>query len=152
MRFTIYRVSRSRKGGVDAGSRALRHPPLTLTRRQLVAWGHDAGLEHPRGRAAHRNHEPQERLRRLNADWIAAAESGADPASAEAQALAARHVDWLTGIPGTPASAPGADLTGYVLGLADMYVADPRFAANYGGQVGAEFVRDALRAYAAAGS
>lgn len=33
-------------------------------------------------------------------------------------------------------------------GLGDMYVADPRFGANYGGTAGAEFVRDALRAYA----
>lgn len=38
------------------------------------------------------------------------------------------------------------DATGYVLGLADMDVADPRFAHNYGG---AEFVRDALRSYPA---
>jgi hypothetical protein len=30
-----------------------------------------------------------------------------------------------------------------------MYVADPRFGANYGGQAGAEFVRDAMAAYAA---
>ena len=29
-----------------------------------------------------------------------------------------------------------------------MYAADPRFGANYGGQAGAEFVRDALRIYA----
>jgi len=29
-----------------------------------------------------------------------------------------------------------------------MYVADPRFAANYGGAAGARFVRDALRVYA----
>jgi hypothetical protein len=35
-----------------------------------------------------------------------------------------------------------------VLGLAEMYVADPRFAQNYGGPEGAAFVRDALRAYA----
>ena len=28
-----------------------------------------------------------------------------------------------------------------------MYVADPRFAAAYGGQRGAEFVRDALVSY-----
>ena len=40
-------------------------------------------------------------------------------------------------------------------GLADMYVADPRFAANYatskGGSAGAEFVRNALRIYVEAG-
>ena len=29
-----------------------------------------------------------------------------------------------------------------------MYVADPRFAANYGGTAGRDFVRDALAAYA----
>jgi MerR family transcriptional regulator, thiopeptide resistance regulator len=31
----------------------------------------------------------------------------------------------------------------------EMYVADPRFAANYGGAEGAAFVRDALLAYVA---
>ena len=45
-------------------------------------------------------------------DWIAAAESGIAPDSAEAQALAKRHVEWLTGIPGTPARRrPGAVAT-----------------------------------------
>ncbi|MEZ3161409.1 MerR family transcriptional regulator [Microbacterium sp. BWT-B31] len=87
---------------------------------------------------------------RLGADWVAAAETGTDPASDEAQVLAARHVAWLRGIPGTPAAAPGGDIRGYVLGLGDMYVADPRFAANYGGEQGAAFVRDALRVYAEA--
>ncbi len=57
---------------------------------------------------------------------------------------------WLTGIPGTPAADPDGDVKGYVTGLAEMYVADPRFAANYGGEEGAGFVRDALRAYAEA--
>ena len=39
-------------------------------------------------------------------------------------------------------------IKGYVLGLADMYVEDPRFAANYGGVEGAGFVRAALRSFA----
>ncbi len=43
-------------------------------------------------------------------------------------------------------------MKGYVIGLGEMYVADPRFGANYatseGGTAGAEFVRDALRTYA----
>jgi DNA-binding transcriptional MerR regulator len=94
----------------------------------------------------------QQRVSDLGRDWIAAAEAGIAPDSTEAQALAQRHVDWLTGIPGTPAAAPDGDVKGYVLGLADMYVDDPRFAANYatsqGGSAGAEFVRDALRVYA----
>lgn len=96
----------------------------------------------------------QQRVSDLARDWIAAAESGVDPASAEAQDVARRHVEWLTGVPGTPASVPGGDVKGYVIGLGEMYVADPRFGANYttasGGTRGAEFVRDALRVYAEA--
>jgi MerR family transcriptional regulator, thiopeptide resistance regulator len=57
-------------------------------------------------------------------------------------------VEWLTAIPGTPASVPGGNRRGYVTGLGEMYVADPRFAANYGGEQGARFVRDALRVFA----
>ena len=94
----------------------------------------------------------QERTAQLARDWVAVAESGVAPGSDEAQALAARHVAWLRSVPGTPAADPGGDVRGYVLGLADMYVAYPRFGANYataaGGTEGAEFVRDALRAYA----
>ena len=88
-----------------------------------------------------------QRVADLNRDWIAAAESGVDAAGAEAQDLARRHVEWLRSVPGTPASAPEGDLAGYVTGLGDMYVADPRFAANYDGEVGAAFVRDALRVF-----
>ncbi|MFS0853134.1 MerR family transcriptional regulator [Microbacterium sp. 179-I 3D4 NHS] len=98
--------------------------------------------------------EWQQRVSDLGRDWIAAAESGVDPASDAAQALARRHVAWLTGVPGTPASAPDGDVKGYVLGLGEMYVADTRFGANYatssGGTHGAQFVRDALRVYAEA--
>lgn len=88
------------------------------------------------------------RAEALGRDWIAAATSGEAPDGEAAQALAKRHVEWLTGIPGTPAAKPGGDVKGYVLGLGEMYVADDRFAVNYGGREGAEFVRDALRAYA----
>ncbi len=90
----------------------------------------------------------KDRVAALNADWVAAAERGEDPAGEAAQALAERHVAWLTGIAGTPAAAPGGDVVGYVLGLGEMYVADERFAANYGGAEGAAFVRDSLRAWA----
>lgn len=87
-------------------------------------------------------------VEQLGRDWTAAAEAP-DIASdsPEARELARRHVEWLRGIPGTPAAAPGGDLAGYVRGLAAMYVADERFAANYGGAEGATFVRDALLAY-----
>ncbi|MFY9713954.1 MAG: MerR family transcriptional regulator [Microbacterium sp.] len=96
----------------------------------------------------------QQRVSDLGRDWIAVAESGIDPASAAAQDVARRHVEWLTDVPGTPAAAPGGDAKAYVIGLGEMYVADPRFGANYatssGGTHGAEFVRDALRIYAEA--
>ncbi|MFT2818331.1 TipAS antibiotic-recognition domain-containing protein [Leifsonia sp. A12D58] len=90
----------------------------------------------------------RQRQRALTSDWAHAAEAGIEPASDEAQALAARQFEWLRGIPGVP----GADSTGppkeYFVALGDLYVADDRFAAKYGGQTGAEFVRDAMKVYA----
>lgn len=102
----------------------------------------------------------KELVNSLNSDWIAAWSSGATASSTAAQELAGRHVSWLRSIPSTPAAASGAEPKrvsataqggkerDYVVGLANMYVADPRFAANYGGQEGAAFVRDALTFYA----
>ena len=89
----------------------------------------------------------KEKAEKLGADWIAAADAGVAPDSDEAQALAARHADWLAGIPGTPGHDQGRPDAGYLLGLGEMYVADERFAKNYGGREGAELVRDALRVY-----
>lgn len=85
----------------------------------------------------------------LAAGWVALAASDADPEDHEAQALAKRHAAWLAEIPGTPATDP-ATRKAYILALAEMYAADPRFAANYGGVEGADFVRAALTAYAEA--
>ncbi len=114
-------------------------------------WGKDAYAKSDawwRRMSADEKADWQQRVSDLGRDWIAAAERGIDPAGDEAQALAQRHVEWLTGIPGTPAGTPGGDVKAYVLGLGEMYVADERFGANYGGQAGAEFVRDTLRVYA----
>ena len=88
-------------------------------------------------------------LEELNAAWIAAVEGGIAADSDEALALARRHVIWLGSVPGAPRGEAGVDWA-YVLGLGDLYVADERFAANYGGLDGATFVRDALRSLAAA--
>jgi DNA-binding transcriptional MerR regulator len=111
-----------------------------------------------RGMSAAEKAEWQGRQAQLLADWRAAASAseapgatgGLDPAGAEAQALAQRQFDWLRAIPGTPGGGPGG--TGpskeYFTGLGEMYVADERFAANYGGPAGAAFVRAALQAYA----
>lgn len=86
------------------------------------------------------------RVRDLNRDWTEAAQAGLDPTGSEAQELARRHVAWLSSIPGTPGHGTHeGNSKDYVLGLADLYVEDERFAANYGGRSGAEFVRAALR-------
>lgn len=90
----------------------------------------------------------QRQVAQLSADWSDAAERGIPADGEEAQALAARHAAWLGSIPGTPGGGTGRPEKAYLLGLADMYVADDRFAANYGGTEGARFVRDALRVYA----
>ncbi len=82
----------------------------------------------------------------LTRDWARAARDGEDPASPVAHELAQRQVAWLRSVPGTPAHEDDG-LVGYLLGLGDLYVADERFAANYGGVEGATFVRDALRHY-----
>lgn len=83
----------------------------------------------------------------LAQDWAVLATEEADAAGAAAQALARRQFEWLSGIPGVPggSTVPTKD---YFVGLADMYVADPRFAKNYGGPGGAAFVRDAMKAFA----
>ena len=136
-------------------------------------WGKDAytrGDQWWRSLGEDGQAEWQAHAARLAADWVEAAERGEDPHGAAGQDLARRHVEWLTGIPGTPAwkgtrsapaaesarplpqpaSAPAGDIAAYVRGLAEMYVADERFAANYGGVEGAAFVRDALIAYVGA--
>ena len=93
----------------------------------------------------------KDRVQELNQDWVLAAEAGASPESQRCQDLARRHIEWLSSVPGTPASDPNGDLNGYVRGLSDMYVSDPRFGANYGGTEGAELVRDSLNHYLDAG-
>jgi MerR family transcriptional regulator, thiopeptide resistance regulator len=84
----------------------------------------------------------------LGADWLAAAKSGVGVDSDEAQALAQRQYDWLSSIPGTPRTPEGRASKDYFTGLADMYVADERFAKNYGGVEGATFVRDTMKEFA----
>ncbi|GAA1508590.1 DNA-binding transcriptional MerR regulator [Agromyces terreus] len=114
-------------------------------------WGVDAYARSDawwRSMSADEKRDWQGRMSQLSADWIAASERGVDPAGNEAQALAQRHFDWLRGIPGTPGGGAEGPSREYFLGLAEMYVADERFGANYGGVDGARFVRDAMTAYA----
>ncbi len=79
----------------------------------------------------------------IAADWAALREQGAPVDGPEAAAVAARHHAWIA--QGWGGRMPSAD---ELVGLADMYVADERFAANYGGVEGATYVRDALTVYA----
>ena len=114
-------------------------------------WGKDAYARSDawwRGMSESERKSWTARVAQLSSDWTDAAKAAdITPDSPAAQDLARRHIDWLRGVPGTPANTPGSDIAGYVRGLADMYVADERFAANYGGVEGAKFVRDALNNY-----
>lgn len=113
-------------------------------------WGEDAYQRSDRwwrGMPASERRDWMARTRALAEEWGTAAARALDPAGDEAQALARRHADWLASIPGTPRAGAGP-AKAYFLGLADMYVADERFARNYGGNEGAKFVRHAMRTYA----
>lgn len=66
--------------------------------------------------------------------------AGADHAGADAQRLVERHRAWVAGAWGGTATDEA------YLGLAEMYVADERFAAHYGGPTHAAFLRDAAAA------
>lgn len=105
------------------------------------AWWHGKTLDQQRAwkRAAEE----------LVAAWVDAARSGVSPTSHRAQSLAARHVEWLSQIPGTPTAEGDRErAVAMVRGLADSYVEDPRFTGMYQDPAAARFVRDALRAYA----
>ena len=80
--------------------------------------------------------------------WIDAAASSKTADGDTAQKIAQRHYEWLRSIPGTPRGGNGGPTKQYFTWMAEMYVADERFALNYGGQAGAEFVRDAMTIYA----
>ncbi|WP_147919067.1 MerR family transcriptional regulator [Ruania zhangjianzhongii] len=83
----------------------------------------------------------QAEQQRIQDDYAEAYRAQLDPGAEQVRAITARLHQWLR--------APmGSVSQGYFLGLADLYVADDRFAANYGGTEGATFVRDAMRVYA----
>lgn len=79
----------------------------------------------------------------IAAAWEQAREAGLAPDSDEVQQIAARHAAWIR------VGWQGGEVSPEALrGLAEMYVADERFAANYGGVEGSQYVRDGLVAYA----
>lgn len=71
--------------------------------------------------------------------WARLAAGGAPVDGPAAQMLARRHHAWIAAA--WASRSPDAD---ELAGLAEMYVADERFGAHYGGVQGATYVRDAL--------
>lgn len=88
----------------------------------------------------------QQKLTNLITSWKDAHKAGVTPESETAQLLAKQQVDWLRETPG-PHTTGECSLETYVRNLGDMYVNDPRFAANFGGTEVATLVRDALHIY-----
>ncbi|MBU4215130.1 MAG: MerR family transcriptional regulator [Actinobacteria bacterium] len=86
-----------------------------------------------------------ERSLDINAALREAATCGDDPTGASFQALIAAHHRWVTDFWG--GRAPDADS---YAGLSELYVADVRFAATYGGQHNAEVIRAAMQVWIAA--
>jgi DNA-binding transcriptional MerR regulator len=108
-------------------------------------WGRDAyekGDRWWRSLGEREKREFQERQAGIARDFGRARMDGLAPDSDEVQAIARRHCDWL--------SVTVEPTKSYVRGLGEMYVSDPRFAANYDqhGEGTAAFVRDAITVYA----
>ncbi|MGW2015977.1 MerR family transcriptional regulator [Streptomyces sp. NPDC001927] len=108
-------------------------------------WGRDAyekGDRWWRSLSAEEKQEFMDRQAGIARDFGAAARRGLAADSDEVQAIARRHVEWLS-ITTTPTKE-------YVTGLGQMYVDDPRFTVNYDqhGEGTAVLVRDAMKVYA----
>jgi DNA-binding transcriptional MerR regulator len=98
-----------------------------------------------RAKSKGERHAYQEQHNAIAADYQTAREAGELPGGAAVQAIVARHVDWLN----LAAELTGGEITAKrLLGYGDMYVADPRFAKNYGGLDGAEYIREAFGYFA----
>lgn len=87
----------------------------------------------------------QQTLQQIASDFAQAHAAGESPDSDAVQAITQRHHQWLA------AGTQGKSITvEYFTGLGQLYVDDPRYAANYENQGAgsAEFVRDAMKTYA----
>ena len=117
-----------------------------LYRDEVIArWGEDAYERGDRWWSALSDDE-KETHRRAQAEiavaYASALGDGKSAASDDVQAITRRHAEWLS-----RAVQPSKD---YLLGLGEMSVSDPRFAANYEKHRPgtAAFVRDAMAIYA----
>ncbi len=109
-------------------------------------WGKEA---YSAGDRWYRSLSPEQKARftqdqlDIRRDYARAFEAGMSAESEDVQAIVQRHFDWIS--VGWQGKRPSAQ---QFVGLGEMYVADDRFAANYGGLDGASFVRDAMKVYA----
>jgi DNA-binding transcriptional MerR regulator len=114
----------------------------------IQTWGADAyakGDAWWRSKSKVQQRDYQDQHEAIAADYKAARDAGESPESARVQAIVARHVDWLN----LAADITGGTITAKrLVTYGDMYVADPRFAKNYGGPAGADYVRAAFIQYA----
>lgn len=115
-------------------------------------WGtraYASGADWWNGKSADEKREFQDAQAEIAYDFVAAAAAGLAAHSAEVQSIVERHVAWLSEVPGTPGYPKGPDAD-YLVGLGELYVADPRFATGYtaGAQDATGLVRDALAFYA----
>lgn len=127
---------------IFAGFDAARHEGEVRER-----WGEDAWRRSTARRSRMSEDERRaddRRSRDVTAALRDAAASGEDPAGARFQDLIATHHAWVADQWG--GRAPDRDS---YTGLSELYVADPRFAAAYGGQASAELIRDAMQMWIA---
>ncbi|WP_236967768.1 MerR family transcriptional regulator [Microbacterium aurantiacum] len=106
-------------------------------------WGDAAWERSARRRAGMTDEQRADDDRRsldVNAALRAAAEDGEAPDSSRFQELIAVHHRWVT----EQWDGKAPNRAAYT-GLAEMYVADERFAAVYGGEANAATIRDAIR-------
>lgn len=108
-------------------------------------WGRDAweqGDQWWRSLSAAEKADFQQQQTAIATDFARAQREGKSADSDDVQAISARHFDWLS-ITTTPTKD-------HFIGLGEMYVADPRFTANYDqySEGTAVLIRDAMRVYA----
>jgi MerR family transcriptional regulator, thiopeptide resistance regulator len=107
------------------------------------AWEHGANRRDQMSEEQRRSDD--ERSLDINAALRTAADASEDPTATRFQELIADHYRWVTEYWG--GRKPDHDA---YTGLSEMYVADVRFAATYGGQKNAETIREAMRIWIAA--
>ncbi|MVU77962.1 MerR family transcriptional regulator [Nocardia sp. ET3-3] len=117
----------------------------------IARWGersYTAANDWWHGKTLAQQREWKRDLDDLIAAWTDAWKDGVTPESGRGQALAARHVDWLRAIPGTPLFDGDRERSiAMITGLARMYAEDENYASAYGSPDAAAFVRDSLEEY-----